>query len=392
MHDEAGWRSLRRAVWVVPELPPKTSPEGTVSWNLLRNLRGWDTTVVTGAPLAAAPSHLRARVVPQAPATRAHVALALAHLVADTTQGWVREATRATLDELRKTDARVLVTRGNPVSTHFVGLRVKRAMPHVRWVACFSDPWTRSPFFRAGPLAPYWRRREAAILRQADRVVVTTGLTRQALRGAVDLEKVSVVPNSFDPADAPAAPPPERAGTTFVHVGNFYGPRDPFPLVRAFARYAREDPDARLVFVGNMGHDLDALRRAAEGAPVAFLGPRPRAEALGVLWASDVVIVSEGLLPPPSVFLPTKTIEALAAGKALLVHGPRGMSSALARASGRGAHAPTNDALLDAYREAAKGAQSAPSPRERRIAEAFLAPRCAARMDRVLARALEESP
>src|SRR5690606_17772220 len=65
---------------------------------------------------------------------------------------WVAPAVRAA-EEISRAGFRpdVLVTFGNPMSDHLVGLELA-ARHRLPWVAHFSDPWTGNPYHAYGPL------------------------------------------------------------------------------------------------------------------------------------------------------------------------------------------------------------------------------------------------
>ena len=76
--------------------------------------------------------------------------------VPDEFRKWVPRAETAIRAHLERTGfvPDVLVTFGEPMSDHLVGLRLKRQMG-LRWIAHFSDPWIDNPFRRHEFLARY---------------------------------------------------------------------------------------------------------------------------------------------------------------------------------------------------------------------------------------------
>jgi hypothetical protein len=132
-------------------------------------------------------------------------------------------------------------------------------------VAEFRDPWSAqdpsqlpgSPFRRELD-----RRIEGWILSAADQVVVTAERTRELLLegfGRVGKEKVSVVPNGFEPLSPGWVPGPQEA-LALVHAGTVHDPDYLRPLVEALFRIQeRSSAEFRLIGYGERGPWLSLL-------------------------------------------------------------------------------------------------------------------------------------
>ncbi|MBV9925925.1 MAG: glycosyltransferase [Acidobacteria bacterium] len=241
-----------------------------------------------------------------------------------------------------------LVTFAQPFTDHLVGLELKRhyGLP---WVAHFSDPWVDNPF------SNYDRRTrglnlalERAVVEAADRTVFTSRETvemvfakyPEALR-----QRARVLPQCFDPSLYGAAPD-DRAGDEIVirYVGNFYGTRSPEPLVRALSAVLAENARAldgvRFEVIGR--HDPELVSRAGgDQLPEGLFNLRPAVsyrESLLLMAAADGLLVIDAPAEV-SVFLPSKLIDYLGAGRPILGLTPPGAAADLiGRLGGHVAH------------------------------------------------------
>jgi glycosyltransferase involved in cell wall biosynthesis len=261
----------------------------------------------------------------------------------DEFRAWVPLAEAAVLEKLRVSrfapDA--IVTFGEPMSDHLLGLRLKARL-QVPWVAHFSDPWADNPFRRHNVLANFINRRlERSVIAEADRLLFTSAETvdlvmrkyPQAWR-----HKCAVLPHSFDSALYTKSSP----GNTMLvarYLGNFYGHRTPLPLFRALNAILRERPDVlRGVRFELVGHVPAWIKRhsAFRSLPdelVRLIPTVPYSESLKLMSDSDLLLVIDG--PDDlSVFLPSKLIEYIGAGVPICGIVPPGTSANLVRRLG----------------------------------------------------------
>jgi hypothetical protein len=207
------------------------------------------------------------------------------------------------------------------------------------WLAHFSDPWVDNPFRKFQPLANLRNRRlEAEVIEAADSVVFTSEETRQMVMHKYPhawLSKAFVLPHSFDPADF-SGMQRDTAESKIVlrYLGNFYGHRTPFPLVSSLARLAVSRPqllvDVRVELVGSMPgwmHWHPAINRLPEGLLV-FRDPVPYQRSLELMSSADLLLVIDAPAKN-SVFLPSKLVDYIGAGKPIFGIVPPGASDQL---------------------------------------------------------------
>jgi glycosyltransferase involved in cell wall biosynthesis len=267
--------------------------------------------------------------------------------------GWARAAWAPARQLLKDEGIEMVMSTAPPVSAHALARRLARdaGLP---WVADWRDLWADNP----GNPAPAWRRAlerrtEAHWLRDAAGVIAVTPAWQRLYAGRLgDRCPVAWIPNGYDEADfagPPTAPVPADDALRLVHVGSFYGPRDPAPLLDGFHRVLEARPPGgrslRLRLVGAIGRRFESALAAFENRHPGTVERRPyvpHAEALGEMRAADalLLVVGAGDGRQASVVagtLPGKLFEYLRADRPVLLLGdPSGDAAALLREHGAG--------------------------------------------------------
>jgi glycosyltransferase involved in cell wall biosynthesis len=233
-----------------------------------------------------------------------------------------------------------IVSTSSPDSAHLAGARLQRRLG-VPWIADFRDPWTRRMAY-APPtqLHDRWHRRlERAVLRHADRVVVTSEATREDFlnrtRG-LPPDRVVVIPNGYDEADFSAAEEwiaraGEGAGQIppILHAGQLNPERPIGPYLAGLRHLLERDPQtaqrAATLFLGAHydGH-LQEVRAAGLQSLVTFEGNRPHVESVAALLRAHVLLLLEQNSERGRLILPGKIWEYARAGRPILALVPPG--------------------------------------------------------------------
>jgi glycosyltransferase involved in cell wall biosynthesis len=362
---------VRSLLFLAYDFPPIASPAAQRARQLARHLpaHGWRPLVLTprtGVSWARDPStgrgltgvgiHRTGSIEPSRVAGRLGVAVGPIGgrgasvsgrlrewlLVPDDHVGWVPFAVAAALRRAGRVQA--ILTTSPPASAHLAGMAVALAGRRP-WVADFQDPWSLGSFQRwRGRWRPRVEERlERAVLRRADRVVATTPWLAGELarRGAGD--RVTVVPNGYDPGEYPSDVPGD--GTfAVVHTGSFYGPRSPEPLLRAVGIALRSERGMRLHLrlrlvgsedAANAARLDDVTRRLGLGDVVERTGQVPRRRALAAMRGANVLVLVTDAAEGGHGLVPLKLYEYLGSGRAVLALAPpEGEAGRLARAAG----------------------------------------------------------
>jgi glycosyltransferase involved in cell wall biosynthesis len=257
----------------------------------------------------------------------------------DPQRSWALATARTLLRDHLASPNEVLVTFGDPMSDHLAGLAIKRRM-HLPWIAHFSDPWTDNPYRRV-PLPWLDRRFERSVLENADRVVFTS-------RETVDLvmqkypetwrAKAVVIPHAYDASLYDEAVCPTD-GLVVRYLGDLYRRRRADALVKALSFLAREQPEVlagvRVELIGSSRRAAEDLRQVAELPPtlLTILPPVDYLTSLRLMREASLLLVIDA--PSDySVFLPSKLIDYIGAGRPIFAISPAGTSAELVRKLG----------------------------------------------------------
>lgn len=257
----------------------------------------------------------------------------------DEFKSWVSDAERAVLAHFERNPERpqALLTFGEPMSDHLLGLRLKQKLA-TPWVAHFSDPWSDNPFRRRFPLSNFLNRRyEAQVIRHADRVIFTSQETLDLVMRKYPGEwraKARVLPHGFEPALYGERQRKAHGSIVLRYLGNFYGNRSPLPLFKALAILNRENPTllegVSVELVGNIPPRM-FMNSAYKGLPSGLVRTVPTVsyrQSLHLMAEADLLLVIDAP-EDVSVFLPSKLVDYLGAGVPILGIVPPGASAKL---------------------------------------------------------------
>jgi glycosyltransferase involved in cell wall biosynthesis len=286
----------------------------------------------SGIDLVRIPRVLPTRILERCLAARRHRTLQeydVKHL-------WWRKAADEILRQ-RLSGNDVLVTFGQPMVDHLAGLEIKRKTG-VRWVAHFSDPWADNPF---DPTAKEWLAKESGVLEAVDLAVFTSQETVDlvfAKYPAAWRAKARVLPHAFDASLYPEIFPTGNY-VTVRYLGNLFTGRGPEPLFDALAvlldRSSNQLDRVRFEFVGEVmaGMDSHPLMSRLPSRCVSFLPKVTYLESLALMKSADLLLNIDASADI-SVFLPSKLVDYVGAGRPIFGITPPGTSASLVRALG----------------------------------------------------------
>ena len=268
----------------------------------------------------------------------------------DAHRGWALAAARELLAHQYVQRSDVLVTFGMPMSDHLAGLQLIRALG-LPWIAHFSDPWADNPY------RPKWagwsdRRLEKSVVAAADRLIFTSPQIRQLVMAKYPadwLAKAHVLPHAFDGSRQTQQ---TRDGPFLLrHLGNFYNQRSPAPLIGALRILSHRHSDLKrelqVDLVGTMGAATGAGFDLS-GLPEGLLKVLPAVDyqvSLDMMAASDLLVVIDAAAKT-NVFLPSKLVDYVGAGRPIFAISPPGASADLVGALGGQSAAPNDPAAI----------------------------------------------
>jgi len=238
----------------------------------------------------------------------------------------------------------VVVTFAFPLVDSIIGLELKRRY-QLPWLAHFSDPWVDSPFQQYDRLTRALNvRLERSVIENADRLVFTSPETAELVMRKYPLglsAKVRTVPHAFE-AELFHAPSMRDSRFIIRYLGDLYLNRTPKPLFETLGTLFSSEPELlkRFCFeiVGDV-HRLDLESMGISKLPEGLVIFRPRVsydESLSLMASASGLMVIDAPVArgSKSVFLPSKLIEYVGAGRPVIGLTPQGTAADLIRKLG----------------------------------------------------------
>ena len=264
--------------------------------------------------------------------------------VPDSYAGWRRDAVRAGLERIARSDIAAIYSTSPPDTDHLVALDLHRASG-LPWVADFRDPWIGLGY--RNPPTPWHRAKHTRllqdVLRQATRIVAATEGTGRWLAGVEpSIEaRSSVISNGFEDEEWRAVSPHRFDRFTLLHAGRLSDDRTFEPFARGLEAFLSRDPGRRAavqcLLLGP--HDAAQARvatRPALAGVVRFEGNRPHAETLAMEAGADVLLLVKSRSARYRDLVPGKLYEYIGAGRPVLAIAPEGPAADLVRRLGLG--------------------------------------------------------
>lgn len=289
-------------------------------------------------------------------------------LVPDPRVFWVRPAARFLEDFIHHENISHIITTGPPHSMHLIGLRLKKKLPSLNWLADFRDPWSEwfllDDLKVTPPVRWVHQRMERKVLTTANTVVTVTPYLAARL-AQLSGRKVACITNGYDEDDRWQLPYERTENFTIRHAGIL---RDATPFLEAVKQAWREQPEMkdlmRIEFIG-MVHE--EFRRQIEAdvalrTSTSFVDYVPHAQ-LPILYArTDLLLLVIPNVALAKGYLPGKLFEYLASGRPIIGLGPEdGDAAEIVRQAGAGVMANWTNiekikhALLDYFNRWKRG-------------------------------------
>lgn len=224
-------------------------------------------------------------------------------------------------------------------------------------VVDFRDAWSLNPYTNPTPLQRgVIKRFERFVLSACDILVVNTeGAARLYEMTYPDYrEKIVAIPNGYDVL-TPVDGRPTGNDFQIMHVGSFYGSRNPDALLECLSELGRDD----IVFV-QVGGSFQSYEHFRRKVRIRIVPPLPRERALELMREASLLYLKQGWEAGVSDYIAVgaKTYEYLATGLPILVDAPPGDNAELVRKYGSDVYAVTSNSRKD-LRQAIESAYEA---------------------------------
>ena len=228
------------------------------------------------------------------------------------------------------------------ISGLIIGLIARRPV-----ILDFRDAWTLNPYMphsNVHRIIARWQERWA--LKRSSKVILNT-------RGALDLykknypemaEKFTYIPNGYDELPEFNKDTSMNELFTIIHLGQFYGPRQPDLLLAALAKI--NNPSIQFVQVGK---PFESLARFKDRVNIKVVPPLSHVDALAVMQSASLLYLKQGQVPGVGfhIAVAAKTYEYLATGVPILAECPPGDNADILREYAAQCHLLINPAEDD---------------------------------------------
>lgn len=236
---------------------------------------------------------------------------------------WARDLYRSVLEKLD--NHKIIVSFGQPMSTHLAGLKLKKRFPFIRWVAHFSDPWIDNPFNQYGLITKQINQLyQNAVFKHADRLVFTSQETIDLVMRHYDhetLKKTRYLPHAYNPDFCHKHFQNSDMEFTIRYFGNFYGARQPDSLFEALVSLQKDYPSVcngiRVELIGQGTGILQKIKEKRLEHIVDYRETINYFDALDIMSRTDLLLVIDA----PSefnVFFPSKLADYIGANRPIL--------------------------------------------------------------------------
>ena len=243
---------------------------------------------------------------------------------------WVKPSVKALLKKIQEEEIDHIVTTGPPHSMHLIGLGLKKALPNLKWIADFRDPWSELDLLNEFHLSNNSRKKhkdlEREVLQTAD-VALTVSETWVEDLKRLGGNSVELITNGYDTTDFELKP---KTNDKFIigHYGLLNHLRNPKYLWKALADLCEENAEFNAKLEIHLSGNIDGEVLAEIKAypqlkeKVKQLGYLSHAQVLQQYNEADLLLLLLFNSRSGVGNYPGKIFEYFAAKKTILAFGP----------------------------------------------------------------------
>lgn len=251
-------------------------------------------------------------------------------LIPDPRKFWIKPSVRYLKKYLVENNIDTIITTGPPHSMHLIGLRLKKKIPHIRWVADFRDPWTKIDFYkdlRLNPISDYLHHRwERKVVSNADHVIVVSTEMYNDFR-QLNPHNIQLITNGYDTDDIPKKRPPLDEKFTLSHIGTLNASRNPHTLWEVLSELVKEDDtfekSLQIQLIGKTDFSvLDSIDQYGLSPYLKNIAYLPHHEAIKYQQRSQLLLLLINRVASAKGILTGKLFEYMAAKRPILAIAP----------------------------------------------------------------------
>ena len=250
------------------------------------------------------------------------------YFIPDARVGWNTYAFKKAKQLLQTEKFDFVITTGPPQSTHLVGLKLKKMMPNICWIADFRDPWTEvyynDLFKRTKSNEAKDQKMELDVLQESDMVLTVGPSMQKLLQSKIEnqKDKVKFIFNGFDETKIRKAKVIANDIFTIAYIGTLSANYPYKSIVAAFnqIKETAENKKFQINLAGKIEADVLADFKALESESILinYHGIIAHNEALSLMKNADLLLLCLPVYEGSSIFVSGKLLEYVACNKPIL--------------------------------------------------------------------------
>ncbi|WP_312923448.1 glycosyl transferase family 1 [Empedobacter brevis] len=248
--------------------------------------------------------------------------------IPDARKFWVNPSAEYLKDFLQKENIDTIVTSGPPHSLHLIGLKLKKQLPNIKWLADFRDPWTQISYHKELKLTSWAAKKhenlEREVMQKADVILATSYADGENFK-KIGAKCVEVITNGFE--EVKQQTEKDQKYFHLTYSGGLEILRNPASLWKALSEIIAENhsfkEDFKLDFYGSLADDVKQtiIDQGLENNLIVH-GYVSHQESLNAINAANILLLTNFDNQASKGIIPGKLFEYMATGNSILAIGP----------------------------------------------------------------------
>ncbi len=248
--------------------------------------------------------------------------------IPDARKFWVNPSAEYLKNFLQKENIDTIVTSGPPHSLHLIGLKLKKQLPNIKWLADFRDPWTQISYHKELKLTSWAAKKhenlEREVMQKADVILATSYADGENFK-KIGAKCVEVITNGFE--EVKQQTEKDQKYFHLTYSGGLEILRNPASLWKALSEIIAENQsfkeDFKLDFYGSLADDVKQtiIDQGLENNLIVH-GYVSHQESLNAINAANILLLTNFDNQASKGIIPGKLFEYMATGNPILAIGP----------------------------------------------------------------------